>query len=73
MIGNVYLNKPDLETARKYYAQATASDPNYAPAMANTAWVDALEGKDLDVALSMAQRPNRCSPMCLPSQTLWPG
>jgi len=62
MIGNLYLNKQDLETARKYYAQALASDPNYAPAMANTAWVDALEGKDLDVALSMAQKAKSLQP-----------
>ena len=62
IIGNLYLSKHEWERARKYYAQALASDPNYASAMANTAWIDALEGKDLDVALSMAQRANSLQP-----------
>ena len=61
-IGNMYLNKGDLETARKYYTQALASDPNFAVAMANTAWVDAQEGKDLDVALGMAQKAKSLQP-----------
>jgi tetratricopeptide (TPR) repeat protein len=61
-IGNLYLEKGDLETARKYYAQALASDPNFAPAVANTAWVDAQENKDLDVALSMAQKAKSLEP-----------
>ena len=73
MIGNMYLNKEDLETARKYFAQALASDPNFAAAMANTAWVDALEGKDLDVALGLAQKAKSLSPKCLPSLTRWHG
>jgi len=56
MIGNLYLNKGNLETARKYYNQALDADPNFAIANANMAWVDAQEGKDLDVALGMAQK-----------------
>ncbi|MGC2332582.1 MAG: tetratricopeptide repeat protein, partial [Candidatus Acidiferrales bacterium] len=62
LIGNMYLQKGDLETARKYYSQALAIDPNYAVAMANTAWVDAQEGKDLDVALGMAQKAKSIEP-----------
>jgi tetratricopeptide (TPR) repeat protein len=62
MIGNLYLEKNDLEAARKYYTQALASDPNFAAAIANTAWVDAQEGKDLDVALSMAQKAKSLEP-----------
>jgi tetratricopeptide (TPR) repeat protein len=61
-IGNLYLHKGDLETARKYYAQALAIDPNYAVAIANTAWVDAQENKDLDVALGMAQKAKSMDP-----------
>jgi tetratricopeptide (TPR) repeat protein len=68
MIGNLYLSKGDNETARKYFAQALASDPNFAPAMANTAWVDALEGKDLDIALGLAQKAKSLQPE-LPSIT----
>jgi tetratricopeptide (TPR) repeat protein len=62
MIGNLYLNKGDNESARKYFAQALASDPNFAPAMANIAWVDALEGKDLDLALGLAQKAKSLEP-----------
>lgn len=56
MVGNLYLKKGDLETARKYYAKVLATDPDFAVANANMAWVDAQEGKDLDVALGMAQK-----------------
>jgi tetratricopeptide (TPR) repeat protein len=62
MIGNMYLDKGDMETARKYYAQALASDSNFAVAIANTAWVDAQEGKDLDVALGMAEKAKSLEP-----------
>lgn len=61
-IGNLYLDKGDLETARKYYQQALSYDPNFAVAIANTAWVDAQEGKDLDVALGMAQKAKSMDP-----------
>lgn len=61
-IGNLYLNKGELETARKYYTQALSYDPNFAVAIANTAWVDAQEGKDLDVALGMAQKAKSIEP-----------
>jgi tetratricopeptide (TPR) repeat protein len=61
-VGNLYLEKNDLETARKYYAQALEADPNFAVANANMAWVDAQEGKDLDVALGMAQKAKSLMP-----------
>jgi tetratricopeptide (TPR) repeat protein len=54
IIGNLYLDR-NLETARKYFQKALDVDPNFAVALANMAWVDAQEGKDLDVALGMAQ------------------
>jgi tetratricopeptide (TPR) repeat protein len=62
MVGNLYLDKADLETARKYYERALQVDPNYAVAMANMAWVDAQEGKDLDVALGLAQKAKSLMP-----------
>jgi Tfp pilus assembly protein PilF len=62
MVGNLYLEKKDLETARKYYARAIEADPNFAVAIANMAWVDAQEGKDLDVALGMAQKAKSLMP-----------
>lgn len=61
-IGNLQLHQGDLETARKYYAQALAEDPSFAVALANTAWVDAQEGKDLDIALGMAQKAKSMEP-----------
>lgn len=62
MIGNLYLEKEDLETARKCYARALEADPNFAVANANLAWVDAQEGKNLDVALDRAQRAKSMLP-----------
>jgi tetratricopeptide (TPR) repeat protein len=56
LVGYLYLDKNDLETARKYYARALEIDPDAAVANANMAWLKAQEGKDLDVALGMAQK-----------------
>ena len=56
LLGNAYLQKNDLATARKYYAQALAADPDFTVANANMAWVDAVEGTNLDSALAMAQK-----------------
>jgi tetratricopeptide (TPR) repeat protein len=62
MVGNFYLNKGDLETARKYFGQALEADPNFAIANANLAWIDAEEGKNLDVALGRAQKAKSLMP-----------
>jgi len=61
-IGNLYLHQGDLETARQYFQRALDANPEYAPAMANVAWVDALEGKNLNVALGMAQKAKSLMP-----------
>ena len=62
MVGNLYLEAGDLETARKYYEQALSADPNFPVANANMAWVDAQEGKNLDVALGRAQKAKSLMP-----------
>jgi tetratricopeptide (TPR) repeat protein len=62
MVGNLYLEKGDFEAARKYYNQALSADPDFAVAYANLAWVDAQEGKNLDVALGMAQKAKSLMP-----------
>jgi tetratricopeptide (TPR) repeat protein len=62
MVGNLYLDKGNLETARQYYERALQADANFAVANANMAWVDAQEGKDLDVALGMAQKAKSIMP-----------
>jgi tetratricopeptide (TPR) repeat protein len=56
LVGNVYLQRNDPESARKYYARALQADPDFPVANANMAWVDAVEGKNLDAALAMAQK-----------------
>jgi tetratricopeptide (TPR) repeat protein len=62
MVGNLYLGKGEFETARKYYVQSLEVDPNFAIAMANLAWLSAEEGKELDVALGMAQKAKSLMP-----------
>jgi tetratricopeptide (TPR) repeat protein len=62
MVGSLYLNKGDEVTARKYFARALVSDPNFALANADMAWIDAQEGKDLDIALGMAQKAKSLMP-----------
>jgi tetratricopeptide (TPR) repeat protein len=62
MVGNIYLEAGALETARKYYEQALSADPNFPIANANMAWVDAQEGKNLDVALGRAQKAKSLMP-----------
>ena len=62
MVGNLYLEEGDLETARKYYEQALSVAPNFPIAIANIAWVDAQEDKNLDIALGMAQKAKSLMP-----------
>ncbi|MGC1474416.1 MAG: tetratricopeptide repeat protein, partial [Terriglobales bacterium] len=62
MVGNLYLNKGDSVRARKYLAQALDADPNLAVANANMAWLDVKEGRNLDVALGMAQKAKSLMP-----------
>jgi tetratricopeptide (TPR) repeat protein len=62
MIGNLYLERGDFATARNYYQQTLTADPNFAVAIANVAWLDAQEGKNLDIALGMAQKAKSLSP-----------
>jgi tetratricopeptide (TPR) repeat protein len=70
-VGYLYLDKGDLGTARKYFARALEVDSNYPAANANMAWVDAQEGKDLDVALGLAQKAKSLMPDSIPiSDTL---
>src|SRR6202043_2418026 len=62
MIGNQYLEKDDFKAARQYFQKALDIDPNFTVAIANMAWVDAQEGKDLDIALGMAQKAKSQAP-----------
>jgi len=62
LLGNMYLEKDELDEAGKYFAKALEADANYAPANANLAWVHAQQGKDLDVALGLAQKAKSLNP-----------
>lgn len=66
VVGNLYLDKNDLNAARKFYEAALASDPRSGLASANLAWVYVLQGADLNVALDLAQNAKQQFP-ALPS------
>jgi len=56
LIGNLYLEKGNLDRAGKNFGQALVLDPNFAAAANNLAWIYAKQGVNLDVALSLAQK-----------------
>jgi len=62
LVGNLYLDKGDLATARKHYEQALAINPNFAIAASNLAWVYTKQGGNLDVALGLAQKAKQLMP-----------
>jgi tetratricopeptide (TPR) repeat protein len=62
LVGNLYLDKGDLDTARKHYEQALAINPNFAIAASNLAWVYTKQGGNLDVALGLAQKAKQLMP-----------
>jgi tetratricopeptide (TPR) repeat protein len=62
LVGNLYLYKSDLASARKYYDRAVAIDSDFAPALANLAYLQANQGGDLNVALSLAQKAKSLLP-----------
>src|SRR5207245_832837 len=60
LVGNLYLNKGDLATARKYYEQALAVNPNSPIAAANRAWV--LGRPECAVRAASARQRRRALP-----------
>jgi tetratricopeptide (TPR) repeat protein len=62
LLGNLNLEKGDLPQARKYYEQSLAANPNFATAAGNLAWVYLLQGDNLDVALSLAEKAKQLMP-----------
>ncbi len=61
-VANLYSNlgKPDL--AKRHYQAALAIDPNYGPAAGNLAWLEAQNGENIDVALSLAEKAKQALP-----------
>ena len=55
-MGEIYLAKKDLPSARKYFEKANQINPNDPLAANDLAWVYALQGENLDVADDSAAR-----------------
>jgi Flp pilus assembly protein TadD len=56
------LAKNDPKSALKYYQQALSLNPNDPIAANNVAWVYALQGQNLDMALSLATQAKQAAP-----------
>ena len=61
-IGNVYLAKNDVKTAQQYFEKANSLAPHDPLIQNNLAWVYALQGQNLDVALSLATQAKQQAP-----------
>jgi Flp pilus assembly protein TadD len=56
LLGILYDQLNDYEKAKAEYEHALKIDPNFAPAANNLAWIYSEQGKNIDVALSLAQK-----------------
>lgn len=61
-VGNIYLAKNDLTNALKYYQDALKINPNDPVAANDVAWIYALQGRNLDEALSLATQAKQAAP-----------
>jgi len=61
-LGNVYLGKGDLKTAQQIFEKANTLAPRDPVLQNNLAWVYALQGQNLDQALSLAQQAKQAAP-----------
>jgi Flp pilus assembly protein TadD len=61
-IGNVYLVKNDVKSAQQYYEKANSLAPHDPLLQNNLAWVYAIEGQNLDQALSLATQARQTAP-----------
>ncbi len=61
-MGEVYLAKNDLKSARQAFERANQLAPNNPVVANNLAWVYALQGENLDVALSLATQAKQAAP-----------
>jgi tetratricopeptide (TPR) repeat protein len=62
MVGDLYQAKGDLATAGQYYQTALTMDSGSGVAANDLAWVDAVQNKDLDNALMLAQKAKQLLP-----------
>jgi len=61
-LGNAYLAKGDLKAAQQAFEKANNLEPHNALLQNNLAWVYAMQGQNLDVALSLAQQAKQTAP-----------
>jgi Flp pilus assembly protein TadD len=61
-IGNIYLVKNDFKSAQQYYEKANSLAPHDPVLQNNLAWVYAIEGQNLDQALSLATQARQTAP-----------
>jgi tetratricopeptide (TPR) repeat protein len=70
-IGDVYLSRGDLKSAGKYFQAALSANSHDPVAANNLAWVYAMQGENLDMALSLATQAKQIAPeMTAVSDTL---
>jgi Tfp pilus assembly protein PilF len=62
VLGNLYLDKHDYKSAKSYYEQAINNDPTLGVAAGNLAYLYTIDGGNLDVALSYAQKAKQLLP-----------
>ena len=65
-MGNVYLTKNDLKSAQQYFEKANTLAPHDPLIQNNLAWIYALQGQNLDVALSLATQAKQAAPDMVP-------
>jgi len=61
-IGNAYLARGDMKAAQQAFEKANALAPHDPLLQNNLAWVYAMQGQNLDVALSLAQQAKQALP-----------
>ena len=61
-IGNVYLAKNDLKAAQQSFEKANTLAPHDPMIQNNLAWVYAIQGQNLDQALSLATQAKQTAP-----------
>jgi tetratricopeptide (TPR) repeat protein len=65
-MGNVYLAKNDLKSSQQYFEKAVNLAPHDPLLQNNLAWVYAIEGQNLDQALSLATEAKQTAPDLIP-------
>jgi Flp pilus assembly protein TadD len=65
-MGNVYLAKNDVKSSQQYFEKAVNLAPHDPLLQNNLAWVYAMQGQNLDQALSLATQAKQAAPDLIP-------